>query len=130
MKASTSTTSLTALTEVVSESECFICLDSENPLVNSSVLRKCGCKFLVHNDCWYKWSKGKDEWACPICNRNTPVVNTNTIVNIRPVTSTLITSLHEEMSAIRPFYQYYAGVVCIFCTLVMLCAIIYYLYNK
>lgn len=81
MKPSDSTTSLTALTEVVPEIDCFICLepgpnDLGEPLVDSILLRRCGCKFRVHPLCWNEWMKGKDDWDCPICRResiNVPV---------------------------------------------------------
>lgn len=81
MKPSDSTNSLTALTEVVSEIDCFICLepspnDLGEPLVDSILLRRCGCKFRVHPACWNEWMKGKNDWDCPICRResiNVPV---------------------------------------------------------
>ena len=81
MKPSDSTNSLTALTEVVPEIDCFICLepgsnDLGEPLVDSMLLRTCGCKFRVHPACWNEWMKGKDDWDCPICRResiNVPV---------------------------------------------------------
>jgi hypothetical protein len=75
MKPSDSTNSLTALTEVVPEIDCFICLepgpnDLGEPLVESSLLRKCGCKFKVHPLCWNEWMKGKTEFDCPICRKD------------------------------------------------------------
>lgn len=81
MKPSDSTNSLTALTEVVPEIDCFICLepgpnDLGEPLVDSILLRRCGCKFRVHPACWNEWMKGKNDWDCPICRResiNVPV---------------------------------------------------------
>ena len=73
MKQSSSTTSLTALTEAKLDRECFICLDIANesgePLVDSSLLRTCGCKFVVHPVCWNKWMEGKSDWDCPICHK-------------------------------------------------------------
>ena len=82
MKQSSSTTSLTALTEANLERECFICLDIANesgePVVDSSILRTCGCKFVVHPECWNKWMVGKSDWDCPICHKkslNTPSVS-------------------------------------------------------
>jgi len=73
MKASDSTNSLTELTEVVTEVDCFICLEHEHesgePLVNSNMLRTCGCKFVVHPQCWNKWIKNKSDWDCPICHK-------------------------------------------------------------
>ena len=86
MKQSSSTTSLTALTEANLERECFICLDIANesgePLVDSSILRTCGCKFVVHPECWNKWMVGKSDWDCPICHKkslNTPSVPPNPV---------------------------------------------------
>ena len=61
--------SLTALSEVVPILECFICLDSREPLVDNTLLRTCGCKFIVHPECWAMWIKNKDAWDCPICRR-------------------------------------------------------------
>ncbi len=70
MKASDSTTSLTELT---GRDECFICLsienDKEEPLVDSKLLRTCGCKFFVHPACWNEWLKDKTDYDCPICRR-------------------------------------------------------------
>ncbi len=70
MKASDSTTSLTELT---GRDEFFICLfienDKEEPLVDSKLLRTCGCKFFVHPACWNEWLKDKTDYDCPICRR-------------------------------------------------------------
>ncbi len=77
MKASDSTNSLTGLTEHVEvqmeENGCFICLEELNenrePLVDSSLLRTCGCRFKVHPACWNEWMKGKTDYDCPICRK-------------------------------------------------------------
>ena len=89
MKQSLSTTSLTALTEANLERECFICLDIANesgePLVDSSILRTCGCKFVVHPDCWNKWMVGKSDWDCPICHKkslDTPSIPPNPVLTV------------------------------------------------
>lgn len=78
MKASDSTTSLTALTEV-REKECFICLEDDNnghaPLVDSKILRRCGCRFFVHPDCWNEWMKDKSDYDCPICRKESIKLN-------------------------------------------------------
>ena len=70
MKGSDSTNSLTQLT---GRDECFICLmvenDKDEPLVSSKILRTCGCKFFVHPECWNSWMKGKSDYDCPICRR-------------------------------------------------------------
>jgi hypothetical protein len=78
MKASDSTNSLTGLTDV-KEKECFICLEDDNagynPLVHSQVLRNCGCRFYVHPDCWNEWIKGKTDYDCPICRKDSIKLN-------------------------------------------------------
>jgi hypothetical protein len=78
MKASDSTNSLTGLTEV-KDKECFICLEDDqagyNPLVHSQVLRNCGCRFHVHPDCWNEWIKGKTDYDCPICRKDSIKLN-------------------------------------------------------
>ena len=72
MKASDSTNSLTELT---GEKTCFICLESDNnhkgePLVDSKLLRNCGCQFQVHPACWNEWIKEKSDYDCPICRKD------------------------------------------------------------
>ena len=77
MKSSDSTNSLTALNPdsfaVEIEPVCFICLEELNekqePLVDSSLLRSCGCQFKVHPECWNLWMKDKTDYDCPICRK-------------------------------------------------------------
>ena len=74
MKGSDSTNSLTGLNPSESSEEmCFICLDSDiengEPLVDSRMLRNCGCKFHVHPACWNLWMKDKSHYDCPICQQ-------------------------------------------------------------
>lgn len=77
MKSSDSTNSLTALNPdsvtVELDPVCFICLEELNeknePLVDSSLLRTCGCQFKVHPECWNRWMKDKTEYDCPICRK-------------------------------------------------------------
>jgi hypothetical protein len=75
MKASDSTNSLTALNETLEEGiqTCFICIEELNekqePLVDSSLLRTCGCRFKVHPECWNAWMKDKTDFDCPICRK-------------------------------------------------------------
>lgn len=74
MKASESANSLTELV-VIDDKECFICLEPTinergEPVVNSKLLRNCGCTFYVHPVCWNEWMKGKSDWDCPICHKN------------------------------------------------------------
>jgi hypothetical protein len=72
MKASDSVNSLTELT--THEKSCFICLSPDpedgEPLVDSKLLRNCGCKFEVHPACWNEWLKGKSDYDCPICRKD------------------------------------------------------------
>ena len=72
MKASDSVNSLTELNK--GEKNCFICLDEENdigePLVDSKLLRNCGCRFFVHPQCWNEWIKDKTDYDCPICRKD------------------------------------------------------------
>lgn len=75
MKASDSVNSLTELNpNDPHEKICFICLgdsdSSEEPLVDSKLLRNCGCKFSVHPACWNVWMKGKSDYDCPICRKD------------------------------------------------------------
>lgn len=75
MKTSDSTNSLTELNPSESkEKTCFICLGDENsseePLVDSKLLRNCGCKFFVHPACWNEWMKEKSDYDCPICRKD------------------------------------------------------------
>ena len=74
MKTSDSVNSLTELNvSEPSNPSCFICLseDPENgePLVSSKLLRNCGCTFSVHPACWNGWIKGKSDYDCPICHK-------------------------------------------------------------
>jgi len=72
MKASDSVNSLTELTS--GEKSCFICLSSDleqgEPLVDSKLLRTCGCRFAVHPACWNAWLKDKSDYDCPICRKD------------------------------------------------------------
>ena len=71
MKQSDSTNSLTELNK--DDPTCFVCLEihtAELPLVDSAILRSCGCKFSVHAPCWNEWMKqGKSDYDCPICGK-------------------------------------------------------------
>lgn len=75
MKASDSVNSLTELNPAESSDKCcFICLSEDleqgEPLVDSKLLRNCGCKFSVHPACWNAWMKGKSDFDCPICHKS------------------------------------------------------------
>ncbi len=53
---------------------CFVCLEEssqDTPLIDSSLLRSCGCKFHTHAECWNKWRVGKTDADCPYCGRRT-----------------------------------------------------------
>jgi hypothetical protein len=71
MKQSDSTNSLTELNK--DDPTCFVCLEihtADLPLIDSSILRSCGCKFHVHAPCWNEWLKeGKSDYDCPICGK-------------------------------------------------------------
>jgi E3 ubiquitin-protein ligase DOA10 len=74
MKASDSVNSLTELNPTeTNDASCFICLSDDveqgEPLVSSKLLRNCGCKFHVHPQCWNEWMKGKSDYDCPICHK-------------------------------------------------------------
>lgn len=67
-----STNSLSDL--VKSKDPCFICLEDEKnslgeDLLDSSTLRGCGCKFMVHPSCWDLWAQTKTDFDCPICGK-------------------------------------------------------------
>lgn len=72
MKASDSANSLTELNK--GEKSCFICLSPDlehgEPLVDSKLLRNCGCTFAVHPACWNEWMKDKSHYDCPICRKD------------------------------------------------------------
>jgi len=80
MKPSSSTNSLTELTAVTPDNECFVCLEviHENgaDLVESSKYITCGCRFHVHPVCWNQWICEKRDVSnldfpfCPICRKN------------------------------------------------------------
>lgn len=72
MKNSDSKNSLAELNPA--EPICFVCLEEsspEFPLVSSSLLRSCGCKFHTHADCWNTWRKDKSDFDCPYCGKRT-----------------------------------------------------------
>ena len=67
--------STNSLSELVnSKDPCFICLEDEKnslgeDLLDSSTLRGCGCKFMVHPSCWDLWAQTKTDFDCPICGK-------------------------------------------------------------
>ncbi len=68
---------------------CFVCLEescADAPLIESSLLRSCGCKFHTHAECWNTWRKGKTDNDCPYCGRR---------------------SLHLSIPMTAPFQQEY-----------------------
>lgn len=118
MKPSTSTNSLTALTEANLERECFICIDVANesgePLVDSSLLRTCGCKFVVHPECWNSWMLDKSDWDCPICHKKS-TVTANYVPNpiIYAIQRHELEVVARPVAKIRNFIIFF-GVVVIF----------------
>lgn len=95
MKASDSTNSLSELNPP--EKSCFICLGTdgdtsvEEPLVDSQLLRNCGCRFSVHPACWNEWMKGKSDYDCPICRKDSMLR-----IKIPPNPSMSVVYRHEE----------------------------------
>ena len=72
MKTSDSKNSLAELNPP--EPICFVCLEESSPdapLIESSLLRSCGCKFHTHAECWNTWRKGKSDYDCPYCGKRT-----------------------------------------------------------
>ena len=72
MKSSDSKNSLAELNPP--EPICFVCLEETSPdapLIESSLLRSCGCKFYTHAECWNKWRIGRTDADCPYCGRRT-----------------------------------------------------------
>ena len=139
MKQSLSTTSLTALSEVLPEMECFICLETEKPLIHSSIQGLCDCKYAYHIDCWYKWVKSKHGWECPMCHKTSVVkivireepIRVEAIrVEVIPVENahmeTIRASFEADISAIRPFYQYYCTALCILLSIIVFSVIFSY----
>lgn len=116
MKGSDSTNSLTELTEVVSDVECFICLELQNdlqePLVDSKLLRTCGCKFLVHPACWNSWMKNKSDWECPICRRQS--INTTHIVPNPVIDFAQETYYPEHNTRGNKGYYYFMAIIILF----------------
>lgn len=88
MKASDSVNSLTDLTQP--EKSCFVCLETDlnhigEPLVDSKLLRSCGCRFQVHPACWNEWLKEKTDYDCPICRKDSMLrikIPPNPVLNI------------------------------------------------
>ncbi len=125
MKASDSANSLTAL--YPDEPECFVCMDSNNneknePVVHSSLLRTCGCKFMVHPTCWNEWMKGKTDYDCPICRKDTLVKFRGIPPN--PVLTVVIQEDGRTWAQRNPTYFFcstWLVVCCILCITVPLC---------
>ena len=89
MKSSDSKNSLAELNPP--EPICFVCLEEstpDQPLIEASLLRSCGCKFHTHAECWNKWHKGKTDNDCPYCGRR---------------------SLHLSLPMTAPFQQEYTN---------------------
>jgi hypothetical protein len=106
MKASDSANSLTAL--YPDEPECFVCLESDNndknePVVHSSILRTCGCKFMVHPICWNEWIKDKTDFDCPICRKDS-------VVRLRIPNPVLAIEYREDQSSL--FQRNMRGTLC------------------
>jgi hypothetical protein len=116
MKASDSVNSLTELTH---EKSCFICLGNDleegEPLVDSKLLRNCGCKFQVHPACWNEWLKGKSDYDCPICRKDSMLR-----IKIPP---NPVMAIHYEEERPRPNYIWRA-LSCGICTTICVVLIV------
>lgn len=70
IKESTSTTSLTNLTEA-----CHFCAEGTDTesgklLIHSQAFLQCGCKFATHKDCWLEYMQTtptEPKAKCPLC---------------------------------------------------------------
>ena len=102
MKASDSVNSLTELNR--EEKTCFICLSDESdtgePLVDSKLLRNCGCKFIVHPACWNEWMKDKSDYDCPICRKDSMLR-----IKIPPNPVLAIVYQEEQTTGRKPFWR-------------------------
>jgi E3 ubiquitin-protein ligase DOA10 len=117
MKASDSVNSLTELNP--HEKSCFICLSSDleegEPLVDSKLLRNCGCNFAVHPACWNEWMKDKSDYDCPICRKDS-------MMRIKiPPNPVLVFSTREEP---RPFCSLLKAAACLVFTVGAICLVI------
>jgi hypothetical protein len=108
------------MTEVVSDVECFICLELQNelqePLVDSKLLRTCGCKFVVHPACWNGWMKDKSDWDCPICRRNSMIT-----MHIIPNPVIAFVESQDNTATNRGFH-YFMAIIVLF-SIVMIIAV-------
>ena len=124
MKASDSVNSLTELNPTEpNDASCFICLSDDlehgEPLVSSKLLRNCGCKFFVHPKCWNAWMKGKSDYDCPICHKNS-LRRISTPPN--PVLAIVYTE-EQHTSRVSPL-KWCMGLICITLTSIFITAII------
>ena len=124
MKASDSVNSLTEFnpTEVQNPS-CFICLSEDleqgEPLVDSKLLRTCGCRFHVHPKCWNTWMKNKSDYDCPICHKNSI-----TRISIPPNPVLAIVYDEEPIRQRLSPLQFCIGVSCLAFTSIFITAIV------
>lgn len=123
MKQSDSTNSLTELNK--DDPTCFVCLEIHTidlPLVDSSILRSCGCKFNVHAPCWNEWVKqGKSDYDCPICGKRSlhfglPLTAPLQINVVDPV----IPSIIERRCSLKFLYISFGGTILLFLGLIYL----------
>lgn len=131
MKASDSANSLTAL--YPEEPECFVCLESNNneknePVVHGKLLRTCGCKFMVHPTCWNEWMKGKSDFDCPICRKDSIIHFRNIPPN--PVMAVRYEEETRTWAQRNPVYFLCSKSILILCILVISVPICIWLITK
>jgi hypothetical protein len=120
MKASDSVNSLTELNPA--EKICFICLSPDleegEPLVDSKLLRNCGCTFAVHPACWNEWMKDKTDYDCPICRKDS-------MLRIKvPPNPVLVYAFQEEHQTRWSLFKVAACIVLFGGTAVLIAAIV------
>lgn len=124
MKQSDSTNSLTELNK--DDPICFICLEihsPELPLVDSQLLRSCGCKFSVHAPCWNKWiEQGKSDYDCPMCGRRSLHLGLvlSAPFQTRPIPEAVLPFTEQSICNKKCLYISFAITIIIFIVLILL----------
>lgn len=123
MKQSDSTNSLTELNK--DDPTCFVCLEihtADLPLIDSSILRSCGCKFHVHAPCWNEWLKeGKSDYDCPICGKRSLHLGLNLTAPFQlPITQDPVLTLSRDGRCSKNcLYSFLGFMIIIFIVLIV-----------